>query len=120
MQKIGGDRLLSEGGTEPTGVAEAQASLRMAYAMIETKLADNPWIAGDVFTMADCAAAPALFYAETLVPFGNAQTKLKDYYERLMHRPSFARVLDEARPYFRFYPYRENLPAEFREDSFAR
>jgi glutathione S-transferase len=65
--------------------------------------------------MADCAAAPALFYAETLVPFAG-QPSLRAYYDRLLARPSFARVLEEARPYFRFYPYRERLPARFRPD----
>jgi glutathione S-transferase len=64
--------------------------------------------------MADCAAAPALFYAETLVPFGPNRPKLAAYYDRLLQRPSVARVLHEAIPFFQYYPYRENLPARFR------
>ena len=65
--------------------------------------------------MADCAAAPALFYAETLVPFSQEQPKLGVYYNRLLARPSFARALEEARPYFKFYPYQDRLPARFRD-----
>jgi glutathione S-transferase len=66
--------------------------------------------------MADCAAAPALFYAETLVPFSSEHPNLRGYYyDRLLARPSFARALDEASPYFKFYPYKERLPARFRD-----
>ncbi|TCL75052.1 glutathione S-transferase family protein [Rhizobium sp. BK251] len=114
MQKIVIDRLRPEGMNDPHGVEEAQTLLRTAYSMIEKQLGENRWITGEAFTMADCAAAPALFYAETLVPFDDKLPKLKEYYDRLIERPSFARVLQEARPYFMFYPYRENLPARFR------
>jgi glutathione S-transferase len=83
--------------------------------MIEKQLADKQWISGDGFTMADCAAAPALFYAETLIPFTPEQPNLRAYYDRLLARPSFARALEEARPFFKFYPYKERLPARFRD-----
>ncbi|CCM75892.1 glutathione S-transferase family protein [Rhizobium mesoamericanum] len=116
MQQIVGERL--RGGGNPARVAEAEAALRKAYAMIERQLGGHAWITGDGFTMADCAAAPALFYAETLVPFAD-QPKLQSYYDRLLSRPSFARVLEEARPYFKLYPYRERLPARFRPDEAA-
>ena len=59
---------------------------------------------GEAFTLADCAAAPALFYADTVVPIGEPQSRLSAYLDRLMARPSFARVLEEAEPYFRFFP----------------
>ena len=114
MQKIVIDTLRPEGKTDPYGVEEARANLHTAYGMIERQLDDNPWINGADFSMADCAAAPALFYAETLVPFGEDQPKLRAYYERLLARPSYARVLEEAGPYFKFYPYRDNLPARFK------
>ncbi|WP_454849687.1 glutathione S-transferase family protein [Rhizobium binxianense] len=117
MQKIVIDRIRPEGRSDPHGVSEAQSTLRTAYAMIEQQLGINAWIAGETFTMADCAAAPALFYSETLVPFADDQPKLRAYYKRLLARPSFERVLQEARPYFRFYPYRENLPERFREEN---
>ncbi len=115
MQQIVGERL--RGGGDPARVAQAEAALQKAYDMIEKQLGDHehPWIAAGGFTMADCAAAPALFYAETLVPFPE-RPRLQGYYNRLVTRPSFARVLDEARPYFKFYPYRERLPARFQLD----
>ena len=59
---------------------------------------------GDAFSLADCAAAPALFYANTVVPFAETHRKLTTYLGRLMMRPSFARVLEEAQPYFRLFP----------------
>lgn len=114
MQKIVADKRRPEGERDPLTVAEAQALLNTAYGMIEQQLGEKLWIVGDAFTMADCAAAPALFYAETLVPFGKQHARLKRYYQRLLERPSFARVLEEAMPYFRYYPYHEKLPARFR------
>ena len=67
-------------------------------------MAAKTWMMGDVFTLADCAAAPALFYANTVVPFGETHGRLKAYLDRLMARPSFARVLEEAQPYFALFP----------------
>ena len=60
---------------------------------------------GEAFSLADCAAAPALFYADIVEPFAAGQDRLKAYLARLMARPSFARVLAEAGPYFRFFPF---------------
>lgn len=116
MQKIVADARQPADARSPRGVAEAEALLRTAYGMIEKQLGDKTWITGDTLTMADCAAAPALFYAETLVPLGDAHSRLKTYYQRLLDRPSFARVLKEAAPYFHFYPYSEKLPAQFRPE----
>lgn len=116
MQKIVTDTLRPDGGKDPHGVQEARGTHATAYGMIEQQLGSNQWITGDSFTMADCAAAPALFYAETLVPFGNDQPKLRAYYERLLERPSFARVLKEALPYFKFYPYSHQLPERIRSE----
>jgi glutathione S-transferase len=67
-------------------------------------MAAKTWMTGGAFTLADCAAAPALFYANTVVPFGGTQSKLAAYLDRLAARPSFARVLAEAEPYFRLFP----------------
>jgi glutathione S-transferase len=75
------------------------------------------WAAGQNFSMADCAAAPSLFYAATVAPFPASHTNLAAYFERLLQRPSFARALEEAKPYFRFFPFREALPARFLESS---
>lgn len=116
MQKIVADVNQAEKDRSLKGVADAQALLRTAYGMIEKQLEGKLWITGDSLTMADCAAAPALFYAETLVPFSEEHAKLKAYYRRLLERPSFARVLKEAMPYFHMYPYRDRLPEQFRPE----
>ncbi|MBB3410120.1 glutathione S-transferase [Rhizobium sp. BK316] len=114
MQKIVIDRLRPEGSADPHGVNEARGMLSLAYDMVEKQIDGKAWITGDAFTMADCAAAPALFYARTLVPLTEKRPELEAYYRRLLERPSFARVLKEALPYFKFYPYKEDLPDEFR------
>lgn len=113
MQAIVGDRLRPETDRDPTGVAKARATLATAYGLLEQRLEDRDWIAGAHFSMADCAAAPALFYASTLVALPAGHARLAAYFERLLARPSVARTLEEARPFFRFYPYREALPARF-------
>ncbi|QND38784.1 glutathione S-transferase family protein [Rhizobium leguminosarum bv. viciae] len=115
MQTLVSNHMRPEGTADEREVEAAKATLATAYSMIEKQLADKPWISGDGFTMADCAAAPALFYAETLIPFSREQPNLRAYYDRLLARPSFGRVLEEARPYFKFYPYKERLPARFRD-----
>ncbi|WP_431287955.1 glutathione S-transferase family protein [Roseateles chitinivorans] len=114
MQAIVGDRLRAEEDRDPIAVTKARETLTMAYGMLDERLADRAWAAGEHFSMADCAAAPSLFYATTLVPFAPTQQRLAAYFERLMQRPSVVRTLDEARPFFKFYPYREALPTEYR------
>jgi len=104
MQKIVVDRLRPEGGNDPQGVKLAQQQLEDVYPLLEREMESKTWAIGDVFTLADCAAAPALFYANTVVPFGPAQRHLQGYLERLAARPSFARVLREAEPYFQNFP----------------
>ena len=103
MQKIVGDRLRPAGAKDPHGVAEARAQLQTSYAVIETQMAAGTWAMGDDFSLADCAAAPALFYANKVEPSG-AFKNVSAYLERLQARPSFARVLQEAEPYFHFFP----------------
>src|SRR5687767_7896515 len=95
MQKIVTDRLRPAGENDPRGVELAKAQLRQAYGIVERELGANPWAMGDTLTLADCAAAPALFYANTVEPFGEAHRNLKAYLRRLMARPSFLRVLQE-------------------------
>ena len=97
------DLLRPEGQRDPYGVNQARATLNTAYDMIEARMADREWAAGDGFSMADCAAAPALFYAEGRVPFGD-RPRLKAYLQRLKARPSYARALKEAEPYFHMVP----------------
>jgi glutathione S-transferase len=104
MQKIVTDRLRPAGESDPHGVALAKAQLKTSYAMLDAEMAEREWAAGDFFTLADCAAAPALHYANEVLPFGEDFRNLANYVGRLKARPSFARVLDEARPYFWMVP----------------
>ncbi|MEI8697483.1 MAG: glutathione S-transferase family protein [Mesorhizobium sp.] len=105
MQKIVGDRLRPEGMTDPFGVEEARAQLRSAYAIIEQDMQSRTWGMGEAFTLADCAAAPALFYANKVEPFGDRYPAVRRYHDRLLRRPSVARVIEEAQPYFKLFPY---------------
>jgi glutathione S-transferase len=104
MQRIVADRLRPPGGKDPTGVAEARAQLATALAMIDSHVAGKAWVTGDDFTMADCAAAPGLFYADKVMPLAGAYPGALALLERLKARPSFARVLVEAGPYFQYFP----------------
>lgn len=113
MQKIVGDRLRPEGGHDVLGVADAHASLRTAYNLLERQMADKTWAIGEAFSLADCAAAPALFYASIVEPFPAGHVHLAAYFERLLLRPSFIRVLAEARPWFALFPFKDDMPARF-------
>lgn len=104
MQKIVGDRLRPPGQTDPHGVEAARATLATAYDMIEQHMAGRTWVMGESFTQADCAAAPALYYAERVAPFTATHPNTAAYYKRLLARPSYARVLKEAEPYLHMFP----------------
>ncbi len=104
MQRIVGDRLRPEGQSDPTGVAKYCAELEIALALVDRDMASGGWATGLTFTMADCAAAPALYYANQVSPFGNNHPGATRYLDRLIARPSFARVLAEAQPYFDMFP----------------
>jgi len=104
MQKIVGDRLRPEGQKDPFGVAEARTLLATTLAMVDRDLAGKSWATGEQFTLADCAALPALFYADKVAPFGDAYPHATALLERLKARPSVARVLGEAQPYFQYFP----------------
>jgi glutathione S-transferase len=116
MSKIVTDRIRPQGASDPHGVGEARTTLTTAYGMIEQQVTAHGWAIGKDFTLADCAAAPALFYASIVQPFGDAHPHLAAYFERLLARPSVKRVIAEARPYFRNFPYREAMPARFLTD----
>ena len=103
VTKIVVDRLRPEGRGDPDGVAQAKATIVQAFALFEREIAGREWAIGNRFGLADCAAAPTLFYAGTIVPL-DGYPHLKSYYERLLARPSFARVVEEARPYRGLYP----------------
>ena len=85
-----------------------------AYGMIDRQLASRTWVAGQGFSMADWAAAPALFYAHTLVPLPDGMDHLKAYFERLIERPPVRRVIEEAKPFFSFYPFADAISGRFR------
>lgn len=104
MQKIIGDRLRPAGKKDPHGAEEARSRLRTAYDMIEQQMAAGPWMMGETFTLADCSALPPLFYGDQVEPFGSARKNVTAYVDRLRARPSVARVLKEAAPYFHLVP----------------
>ncbi len=103
MQKITGDRLRPAGGKDPLGVEQARAQMRTALTLVESDIGEG-WLMGETFTLADCAAAPALFYADKVSPLAPEFPKTTAYLERLKARPSFARTLKEAEPYFGMFP----------------
>jgi glutathione S-transferase len=98
---------------DPAGEQAAIEQLAMAYDLIEARLPGRDWAVGETFGMADCAAAPALFYALPVLPFGPGRPRLSAYFERLMARPSVQRVIREAQPVFQYYPLRERLQPRF-------
>jgi glutathione S-transferase len=104
MQKIVTDRIRPAGSNDAHGVEQAKAMLATAYRMIDETMISNRWAMGEAFTLADCAAAPALFYANKVLPFEQTHANVARYLERLMQRPSFARVVEEAQPYFGLFP----------------
>jgi glutathione S-transferase len=104
MQKIVGDRIRPDAKKDPQGVEQARAQLATAYGVLERELGPQPWAAGEAFTMADCAAAPALYYANRVLPLGAEHPRITAYLKQLHERPSFARVFEEAQPYLPMFP----------------
>lgn len=89
---------------DPYGVTEAQQMLETAYRWLDQTMADREWAAGETFSLADCAAAPALFYADWTHPIDEEFGNVRAYRQRLLARSSFARAVDEARPYRPLFP----------------
>jgi glutathione S-transferase len=104
MQKIVGDSLRAVEQRDSHGVAEAHALLDTAYRWLDDTMRGREWAAGAAFSLADCAAAPSLFYADWVHPIDAAFSNARAYRRRLLARPSFARAVDEARPYRPFFP----------------
>jgi glutathione S-transferase len=113
MQAFTADLLRTESDRDAAGVARAREGLLTAYALIDHQLEGKTWVTGDAFSVADCAAAPALFYAVTYVPLLPQHVHLAAYFNRLMDHPSVALAIDQARPYFKFYPGRDGLSRRF-------
>ena len=104
MQKVVTDRLRPAGQNDGFGVERAKAQLQTALSMVDRDMATRTWAMGDAFGMADCAAAPAMYYANQVLPFGRTHTHAAAYLHRLMQRPSFARAVEEAEPYRALFP----------------
>jgi glutathione S-transferase len=104
QQKIVFDSIRAAENRDRQGVAEARAMLDIAYRWLDAAMAGREWAAGDAFSLADCAAAPALFYADWTHPIAEAFANVHAYRQRLLARPSFARAVDEARPYRPLFP----------------
>jgi glutathione S-transferase len=104
LQKIVSDRLRPAERRDAHGVAEAHAMLDTCCGWLDTRMADRVWSVGGGFTLADCAAAPALFYADWVHPIGDAFRNVAAYRARLLARPSVKRAVDEARPYRPLFP----------------
>jgi len=104
MQRIVGDRLRPADERDSYGVAEARVLLDTAYRWLDRRMAGREWAAGEAFSLADCAAAPALFYADWSHPIADGLPNVRAYRSRLLSRPSVARAVDEARPYRSLFP----------------
>jgi glutathione S-transferase len=104
MQRIVFDFIRPAEARDATGVANARALLDRAYAWLDQTLPREGWAHERGFRLADCAAAPALFYADWVHPIGDAHANLRGYRARLLARASVARAVDEARPYRHLFP----------------
>lgn len=104
MQKIVLDQLRPAPDRDAYGVTEARASLDRIYGWLDEQLAGRSWVTGDSFTMADCAAAPSLFYADWAHQIPPTRSHLRAYRARLLAHPSVARAVDEARPFRSYFP----------------
>ncbi|WP_262266193.1 glutathione S-transferase family protein [Microvirga yunnanensis] len=104
VQRIVSDSLRSAESRDPQGVAEARAMLDRSYAWLDRVIDGREWATGEAFSLADCAAAPSLFYADWVHPVSEAFGNVRAYRRRLLARPSFARAVDEARPHRHLFP----------------
>lgn len=104
MQKIVLDHLRPEGERDARGVAEARRMLDAACAWLDVALESRTWAAGETFGLADCAAAPSLFYADWVHPIPGKLARARAFRARLLARPSMARAVDAARPYRPLFP----------------
>ena len=104
LQTIVFDHIRAAEDRDPYGVAKAREMLDDAYSWLDQTVAARQWACGPDFTLADCAAAPSLFYADWVHEIDTAFPHARAYRARLLARPSFARAVDEARPFRHFFP----------------
>lgn len=104
MSKVVLDNIRADGQRDPVGVEDAKRAIHAAYAVVEEQLGAREFIVGDSFSLADCSAAPALWYGVRNVPLDGKYPRIAAYRERLSSRPSFARCVKGAEPLFHLYP----------------
>ena len=104
QQKVVFDALCAETDRDPHGVRKARAMLETSYAWLDARMATRTWACGDDFSLADCGAAPFLFYADWTHAIEPRFANVRAYRERLLARPSFKRAVDEARPFRPYFP----------------
>jgi glutathione S-transferase len=104
MQPAVNHALRPEGTGDAYGAEQGRKNLRIAYDWLEANLPESDWAAGESFTLADCAAAPALFYADWVEEIGEKGPRLKAYRSRLLAHPIVARCVEGARPYRQYFP----------------
>jgi glutathione S-transferase len=104
MQTLVSDRMRTESERDVKGVTDARKMLDVAYGWLEKQVVRESWLCGGTFSLAECSAAPALFYADWVHPVGARFPGVLAYRSRVLARPSVARVIDEARPYRKLFP----------------
>ena len=104
MQTLVSNRIRTDGQRDAKGISDATHLLNVAFRWLDKQVTRQAWAAGSDFTLADCAAAPALFYADWVHPIGDEFPTARAYRGRLLARPSIARTVDEARPYRKLFP----------------
>ena len=114
MQRIVAQTFRPADAKDAFGENEARKTIRRTYDILEERLGETPHPGGEAFSMADCAAAPALFYAQAAEPFADSHPRIARYFDALVARPSYARVLEEAKPFLQYFPLVKSLPARFK------
>jgi glutathione S-transferase len=104
MQRIVADFMRATSDRDPLGVEEARSMLDSVYSWLDGVMAKRNWAGGGEFSLADCAAAPSLFYSDWVHEIRDEFPQVRDFRRRLLARPSVARTIDEARPYRHFFP----------------
>lgn len=113
MQRIVDQLLREPAKRDRMTIDDAERRLATAYDVVDGAMAEKVWAIGDAFSMADCAAAPALLYANAVMPFGEARKHIAAYLDRLMDRPSFARAVKESQPYTHLLPMKDGYFAAY-------
>jgi glutathione S-transferase len=113
MQQLVSDHMRPDDAKDQLGVGQARATLDTAYGMLDSRMAERDFVAGNAFSIADCAAFPPLFYLEAIHPYRSAYPALAAYFERLASRGSAQRVIHEAQPWFQYFPFCDALELRF-------